>query len=199
MKSMMLMLCACIALFSSTAYGSCKIRVKKERALFKTREEASMCQPHRLPVPMTYRNFTRLNPSVEFVKRCDENLFCSERRMKCLPSKIKGRTVKASGFDEKMNPQCVKITVDEHQSCSCQCPGRKMCNPKQEFDDTFCECQCKKDVQENCSKRRKRNPTSNLMLDPDTCECMCNDKKKECGTGEFFSDEICDCKIIIKG
>ncbi|CAL4122641.1 unnamed protein product, partial [Meganyctiphanes norvegica] len=195
--------CVCIsvmALFCATAYGGCnRLRKSTLKDEWLQRKNKSKCQPVKLPVPLTLEGFTRLSPSVMFVNHCDENFDCSHvHNMKCLPWESRNITVKASGYDKKSrSTKCVSVVIQEHLSCECGCPGTTMCNEeKQVFNDTFCRCDCKKELADNCHLLRMMNPSSGIMFHDDICECKCPEEKT-CGTGQVFSRDSCECMPMV--
>nr|QNH72561.1 toxin candidate TRINITY_DN28445_c0_g1_i1 [Pachycerianthus borealis] len=83
------------------------------------------------------------------------------------------------------NIEEITITMPTHTQCGCKCTlDPSACNPRQQFVERHCRCECGK--QERCKE--------SFQWDDEECKCVCSQKINVCKSTMYWDREICACK-----
>ncbi|XP_055370905.1 uncharacterized protein LOC129605277 isoform X2 [Condylostylus longicornis] len=156
------------------------------------------CEPRDTVVDIVPENSSRHRiyfPGCILVKRCSG--CCIPRELKsCQPSStsLLNYAVVVSDFDmktgrTKLRPKREIVTVEQHDSCTCQCIVKaEDCGEFQKYDPINCQCICPNvDDKEKCEKDNEK------IWVPQSCACRCRNQSV-CTSGTFFDENICACK-----
>nr|WKC15549.1 vascular endothelial growth factor b-like protein [Scylla paramamosain] len=86
------------------------------------------------------------------------------------------------------------VEAIKHVQCECGCKVQEQdCNPTiHNYLQSECACVCKRrDEKAKCEQQ-----SSIKYWDNDSCACYCR-KPVDCGTGEFFSQDSCNCERLV--
>ncbi|XP_063589748.1 balbiani ring protein 3-like [Penaeus indicus] len=135
------------------------------------------------------RDYVAYVPTMAKVKRCSM-MHCMASNMRCLATEKANRTIRVEAYSKTKGMQCLKHTVEDDVACACQrCQARTCPNDDMDFNRSTCKCECTQQFIDRCSDRVNKGTH---MLDIESCRCMCNEPKKDCGR-RMWNPNTCRC------